>query len=225
MSGDQIDHPRLTSTMACLRSIDHFIQRNSLRVNIAINTLLMFLCLISYALLITLYLTEGMNIDSLIYISVTPTPYALPPTIVIPLIGVTLTSATSALLTRSVEHSLWQTILRKDTLAMAGVLGPKTQASKHSGLSRLSLGYAMLSAEGLGRCGSGVCFFWVRLLLIRFCCMVLDLVIVGKWRTATSFPLYLLSRSLLRRSARRGRCWMVSDIVYTPSSAKRENPN
>jgi hypothetical protein len=114
MSGDQIDHPRLTSTMACLRSIDHFIQRNSLRVNIAINTLLMFLCLISYALLITLYLTEGMNIDPLVYISITPTPYALPPTVVIPLIGVTLTSATSALLTRAVEHSFWQTILRRD---------------------------------------------------------------------------------------------------------------
>jgi len=104
--------------MACLRSIDRFVKRNSLPVNIAINILLVFLCVTSYAVLLTLYFTEGMNISSLVYISVKP--YTVPPTVVIPLLGVTLTSATSALLTRSVEHSLWETILRDKPITSTG---------------------------------------------------------------------------------------------------------
>jgi len=104
--------------MACLRSIDRFVKRNSLTVNVVINTLLISLCVTSYAVLLTLYFTEGMNIGSLVYISVKP--YTIPPTVVIPLIGVTLTSATSALLTRSVEHSLWEAILRDKHITSTG---------------------------------------------------------------------------------------------------------
>lgn len=88
-------------------TIKHFYARHSLAINIAINVLLAGLCIVSYAVLITLYLTQGLGLRSLRYRD----EGILPPTVAVPLLGVLLTGATSALLTRSVEHSLWTNLV------------------------------------------------------------------------------------------------------------------
>lgn len=84
-----------------------FLRRHSRAINIAVNVLLMVLCSVSYALLLILYSTQGMGIESFKYIG----RGSLAPTTAIPLLGVLLTGATSALLTRSVEHSIWIRLL------------------------------------------------------------------------------------------------------------------
>jgi len=95
--------------MARLHSIKRLLNRHSLHVNVAINVLLLLLCLASYVALFVLYFTQGMSIKA--FVEVSHEAFTLPPTAVVPLVGVILTSATSALLTRSVEHTLWHAIL------------------------------------------------------------------------------------------------------------------
>ena len=89
-------------------AIQGFLERHSFAVNVAINVLLAGLCCASYAILVALYFTQGLGVRSLMYADES----TLPPTVAVPLLGVLLTGATSALLTRSVEHSLWNTLLR-----------------------------------------------------------------------------------------------------------------
>lgn len=104
--------------MAPLDSIKRFIasfqrscERNSLAINIAINVLLVTLCLASYILLLVLYLSNGMWTRSFMYIN----EGNIPPTTVITLFGVLLAAATSGLLTRCAEHSLWSTIINDES--------------------------------------------------------------------------------------------------------------
>lgn len=80
--------------------------RSSRTTNLAINILLASLCAISYIFLIVLFLTEGMNLASFRLTN----QGTVSPTTVIPVFVIILTGATSALLTRSVEHDLWKTL-------------------------------------------------------------------------------------------------------------------
>jgi hypothetical protein len=79
-----------------------FFKRHSVAVNATINIVLALLCAISYVVLVVLYLTQGMRVESFTHVG----KARLPATTAIPLLGVLLTGATSALLTRSVEHNL-----------------------------------------------------------------------------------------------------------------------
>ena len=87
--------------------MEHFFRQHSQAINITVNVLLVVLCCISYALLLALYLTQGMGTESLMFVDRS----SLPPTTAVPLLGVLLTGASSALLTRSVEHSVWIRLL------------------------------------------------------------------------------------------------------------------
>lgn len=90
-----------------MENMERFFRRHSQAINITVNVLLVVLCGISYALLLALYLTQGMGTESLIFVD----KGSLPPTTAVPLLGVLLTGATSALLTRSIEHSVWIRLL------------------------------------------------------------------------------------------------------------------
>jgi hypothetical protein len=83
-------------------------KRHSLAVNVTINVVLLLLSAICYATLIALYCTQGLHLRTFTYIEKGET---LPPTTAIPLLGVILTGVTSALITRSVEHSLWISLI------------------------------------------------------------------------------------------------------------------
>jgi hypothetical protein len=85
-----------------------FFKRHSVAVNATTNIVLLLLCAISYVVLIVLFFTQGMEVGSSTYVG----KGILPPTTAIPLLGVLLTGATSALLTRSVEHNLWTNLIR-----------------------------------------------------------------------------------------------------------------
>ncbi|KAL1590068.1 hypothetical protein WHR41_01030 [Cladosporium halotolerans] len=87
-----------------MEAIKYYLGRYSLAVNIATNIFLVLLCVISYAALIMLYCSKGMHLRSFTYIEDSNN---LPPTTFVPVLGILLTGATSALITRSVEHSLW----------------------------------------------------------------------------------------------------------------------
>lgn len=87
--------------------MDRFFVQYSRAINITVNILLVVLCGISYALLLVLYITQGMWTESFMFVD----RGSLPPTTAVPLLGVLLTGATSALLTRSVEHSIWICLL------------------------------------------------------------------------------------------------------------------
>lgn len=86
-------------------------ERQSTKVNWAINISLVVLCAVSYAFLITLYLSGGMNVASLTYID----HGTISPTTLVPIFVIILTGATSALLTRSVEHDLWYSLLNQSS--------------------------------------------------------------------------------------------------------------
>jgi hypothetical protein len=87
--------------------MDRFFVQHSRAINITVNILLVVLCGISYALLLVLYITQGMWTESFMFVD----RGSLPPTTAFPLVGVLLAGATSALLTRSVEHSVWIRLL------------------------------------------------------------------------------------------------------------------
>jgi hypothetical protein len=76
-------------------------------IEIAINVLLACLCLVSYALLIVIFVdSEALHIRSL----VTVVPGELKPAVAISLLAALLTASSSALVTRCVEQSLWLTL-------------------------------------------------------------------------------------------------------------------
>jgi hypothetical protein len=87
--------------------MDRFFVQHSRAINITVNILLVVLCGISYALLLVLYITQGMWTESFMFVD----RGSLPPTTAVPLVGVLLAGAISALLTRSVEHSVWIRLL------------------------------------------------------------------------------------------------------------------
>jgi hypothetical protein len=91
-----------------MAATNSFFKRHSVAVNAATNILLILLCTISYVVLLVLYFTQGMEVESFKHVG----KGILPPTTAIPLLGVLLTGATSALLTRSVEHNLWTNLFR-----------------------------------------------------------------------------------------------------------------
>jgi hypothetical protein len=93
-----------------MMNMEHFYRQHSRAINVTANVLLVVLCGISYVLLLVLYFTQGMWTDSFMFVD----EGNLPPTTAIPLLGVLLTGATSALLTRSVEHSVWIRLLGGD---------------------------------------------------------------------------------------------------------------
>jgi hypothetical protein len=88
------------------RSLAH----HSLTVNIATSIFLAVLCVASCATLMTLFLTQGLHTRSLTHVE----GGIIPPTAVISVLGIILISATSALVTRAVEHGLWAKILYKN---------------------------------------------------------------------------------------------------------------
>jgi len=114
------DRSSSSFSMTCLRSIDGLLKRNSLPVNVAVNMLLMLICLVSYAALFALYFSQGHEHQ----------PYFIHPRQTLHSTSYgsdpadrshcTLTSATSALLIRFVEHSLWETILRDRSITPTG---------------------------------------------------------------------------------------------------------
>lgn len=83
------------------------LERHSTKVNWAINLSLALASGISYVFLLALYLSDGMNLASFKYVD----GGSIAPTTIVPVFGIIITSATSALLTRFVEHDLWGTIL------------------------------------------------------------------------------------------------------------------
>ena len=91
-----------------MKAVRLFLERHSLAINVTINIVLLLLCAISYATLIALYYTQELHIRTFTYIEEEKT---IPPTTAIPLLGVLLTGVTSALITRSVEHSLWISLM------------------------------------------------------------------------------------------------------------------
>jgi hypothetical protein len=85
-------------------SLHAFLDRNSRGINIALDLCLFAACLICYALLILLFLTPSIfQLDPLVH----PTRSTIKPTVVVALLNALLTAATSALVTRAVEHSFW----------------------------------------------------------------------------------------------------------------------
>lgn len=90
-----------------MEKMERFFKQRSQAINITVNVLLVVLCGICYALLLVIYFTQGMGTESLMFVD----RGRLPPTTAVPLLGVLLTGATSALLTRSVEHSVWIRLL------------------------------------------------------------------------------------------------------------------
>lgn len=102
------DQVRFTSSvLVTMEKMEHFFRQHSQAINVTVNVLLVALCGIIYGLLLVLYLTQGMETESLMFVG----RGSLPPTTAVPLLGVLLTGATSALLTRSVEHSVWIRLL------------------------------------------------------------------------------------------------------------------
>jgi hypothetical protein len=91
-------------------NMDRSLRQHSRAINITVNVLLLVLCGIGYALLLVLYFSQGMWTESLMFVD----RGSLPPTTAVPLLGVLLTGATSALLTRSVEHSVWIRLLGRE---------------------------------------------------------------------------------------------------------------
>ena len=87
-----------------------------------------------------------MNISPFVHLHTRP--YTLPPTAVIPLIGVTLASATSALLTRCVEHSLWETLLRDRSITPTGRRLTSENTSKQAQWSTSSFARLLYSFNG-----------------------------------------------------------------------------
>jgi len=139
--------------MACLHPLDRLLKRHSLYVNVTINVGLLLLCTFSYATLVALYCTWGLGIDQFTEtypVSLPNTGITLPPTVVVPLLGVILTSATSALLTRAVEHNLWGDILRNESVTPVGGSCQSQDASKRAQWSTSSL--ARLTYCFNGRC-------------------------------------------------------------------------
>jgi hypothetical protein len=92
-------------------NMERFLRQHSRAINITVNVLLVVLCGIGYSLLLVLYITQGMWTESFMFVD----RGGLPPTTAVPLLGVLLTGATSALLTRSVEHSVWIRLLGEDS--------------------------------------------------------------------------------------------------------------
>ncbi|KAH6687767.1 hypothetical protein F5X68DRAFT_221971 [Plectosphaerella plurivora] len=79
--------------------------------NIFVSIGLSFACLACYALLIILYIRPSLyNIPSLVNVG-SPSSWSLKPAVAVGLITALLVAATSALVSRSVEHSLWLKIV------------------------------------------------------------------------------------------------------------------
>jgi hypothetical protein len=91
-----------------MATTNSFFKRHSVTVNAATNIFLILLCVTSYVVLLVLYFTQGMGVESFQHVG----KGNLAPTTVIPLFGVLLTGATSASLTRCVEHNLWSNLFR-----------------------------------------------------------------------------------------------------------------
>lgn len=105
----EINEATTLSRTLTMNTIKQFMGRHSLAINITTNVTLLLLCVVSYAALIALYCSKGMNLRTFTYIEDENT---IPPTTAIPLLGVLLTGTTSALITRAVEHSLWISLMR-----------------------------------------------------------------------------------------------------------------
>jgi hypothetical protein len=89
-------------------TIKRFFSRHSLALNIITNLALALVCLPSYGVLVALYLTQGLGVQSFTLVTQhAEGQYSIPPTAVVPVLSVVLVGATSALLTRSVEHDVW----------------------------------------------------------------------------------------------------------------------
>lgn len=96
--------------MGKMDAIRRSLKRHSWATNLTINILLALLCIFSYVFLIALYLSQGLSIASFKNLDES----SISPTAIIPVFGVILNGATSALLTRSVEHGLWNSLLQKE---------------------------------------------------------------------------------------------------------------
>lgn len=90
-----------------MEHLERNLERHSTKVNWAINLSLALASGISYVFLLALYLSDGMNLASFKYVD----GGSIAPTTIVPVFGIIITSATSALLTRFVEHDLWSTLL------------------------------------------------------------------------------------------------------------------
>jgi hypothetical protein len=134
-----------------------FFKRHSVAVNATTNIVLILLCAISYVLLLVLYFKQGMEVESFTYVG----KGILPPTTAIPLLGFLLTGATSALLTRSVEHNLWTNLIRgrPESTRSSTETNP---TNERNGLYRLSPDYCTCSAADRGHYVSAVCFSLVQ---------------------------------------------------------------
>lgn len=93
--------------MAFFNSFRQCLNRRSFEINVATSIILTLICAFCYALILLLYLTKGLQVRSFMYVG----EGSIPPTFIVPLLGIILTGATSALLTRAVEHDVWSTIL------------------------------------------------------------------------------------------------------------------
>jgi hypothetical protein len=78
--------------------------------NMATSIFQVVLCILSYAALVVLFLTQGMHIRSLTHVG----EGSIPPAAVISVLAIILVGSTSVLVTRAVEHGLWATILRRN---------------------------------------------------------------------------------------------------------------
>ena len=89
--------------------IKNFTSRHSLTINSSINIALSLLCVFSYVVIFLLYATGGLFVPSFENVdndsTVTPTAF-------VPILGVLLTGATTALLTRCVEHDVWLALMK-----------------------------------------------------------------------------------------------------------------
>lgn len=87
-------------------TFQQLLERRSRAANLTINIFLAASCGICYVFLIALYFSQGLGIASFERVI----EGTVAPTAVITIFGVVLTGATSALLTRAVEHDLWNRI-------------------------------------------------------------------------------------------------------------------
>jgi hypothetical protein len=205
--------------MARLQSIKRLLKRHSLHVNVAINVLLLLLCSASYVALFVLYFTQGMSIKA--FVNVSHETFTLPPTAVVPLVGIILTSATSAFLTRSVEYNLWGAILCDRSTTHSGRSLTPRDASQRAQWSTSPIARLIYCFNGQ----SWALRFGGLFLLstaILFYSAVLNLVMMCESCATILYPLKLLSWPSRQRSWRQIHCLTVSRLHSEIGSTSHE---
>ncbi|KAH7375196.1 hypothetical protein B0T11DRAFT_308823 [Plectosphaerella cucumerina] len=121
-------------------------------LNILISVSLAFACLACYAILIILFMRPSLyHISSLVNVG-RPSSWSLTPAVAVGLISALLAAATTALITRSVEHSLWLKLVPRSVRTPL-TAGETTRQAMWSVSPLARLTYAVTGASWLLKLG------------------------------------------------------------------------